>query len=194
MNYFDHFPLICSVCIGDKKFINISKKKDPEICLVTKNKYTGFYFKYENKFIKKTIISQDFAFIKQICQICLKPIYIDSRIMNKRINNKQKDKANRTINCKKRVISAPRSPKLANPITTYCGFVTIEIEKIIEHLKSIAIDLKILEVVLNRKKKIIYVTFFNLKHCKKMLIFENVHNLKLFRLQEIAELLDKKHL
>mmetsp|Transcript_4285 Transcript_4285/g.8622 ORF Transcript_4285/g.8622 Transcript_4285/m.8622 type:complete len:84 (+) Transcript_4285:409-660(+) len=69
MNYFENFPLICSNCIGSKKYVNIYKSTELKTCLVTGKKFTSFDLKYEYNYIKKTIICQDFAFIKQICQV-----------------------------------------------------------------------------------------------------------------------------
>nr|BAS01501.1 RNA binding protein [Lotharella vacuolata] len=189
MNCFENFPLLCTNCIGYKKHISIYKCKDIKTCPITGKKFIGFDLIYTGNYKKKTIISHDFAFIKQICQICLKAIHLDSNFSLKPLYNKKKPElifeniSNKNQKINKCNLQSSNFKAQNNLITTYCGIVTHNIEKIVTCLRNLAKHLNILEISLNKNKNIIYVTFFNIRTNKNLLIYKNLHNLKLFKLQ-----------
>ena len=76
MEYYKDFPFLCTNCLGSKIYVNIYKVyvykfqcTELKTCLVTGKKYTSFNVQYGYNYNKQTIICQDFAFIKQICQV-----------------------------------------------------------------------------------------------------------------------------
>mmetsp|Transcript_6844 Transcript_6844/g.10472 ORF Transcript_6844/g.10472 Transcript_6844/m.10472 type:complete len:173 (-) Transcript_6844:10-528(-) len=137
----ESFPILCTKCLGERKFISIIQDEEPRKCKISGYQFISFYWIDHNRNVKRTIISKNIAFLKNVCQICI----------TKLGNGKQKN-----TQSKYRAIRHTLKPSKQDNTSIYCEIHNkIKISSMITAIKKNK-ELDLIKIYYNSEKKVTY--------------------------------------
>merc|ERR1711904_171666 len=83
------FPIVCETCLGPNPYVRMQKFPSGGTCHISRRPYTVFRWKAgSDARYKKTVICQEMANIKNVCQVCMLdldfnlPVQVRNNVLN----------------------------------------------------------------------------------------------------------------